>query len=395
MKTITILGATGSIGQQTLSVLATQREAYRVFALTAKSNISQLLPLCLAHRPQYVVLTEEHAAQEMRAQIKAHALPTEVLSGPQALIDVAIHPDVDYVMAAIVGAVGLPPTLAAAQHKKRILLANKEALVMSGQLFMDAVKNANAELLPVDSEHNALFQCLTPSLSAATKSVKKLWLTASGGPFLARDFASLDHVTPDEACRHPNWAMGRKISVDCATMVNKALEIIEARWLFDIPADNVDVVIHPQSVVHSLVEYLDGSILGLLAHPDMRIPIAYALAWPERIVSGAPNLDLLTQGGSLSFSPPDLTRFPVLSLVRDVLATGGTAPAIFNAANEVAVAAFLEKRLRFTDIVHTIGETLSSLPASTAMDLPNILAADHEARRVTSQLLKTRQEAYV
>ena len=395
MKTITILGATGSVGQQTLSVLATQRDAYRVFALTAKSNLTQLLPLCLAHHPQYVVLTDERAAIEMRQHVKTHGLTTEVLSGKQALIDVATHADVDYVMAAIVGAAGLAPTLAAAQHGKRILLANKEALVMSGQLFMDAVKNANAALLPVDSEHNALFQCLTPSPDVATKTVKKLWLTASGGPFLTRDFNTLTDVTPDEACRHPNWAMGRKISVDCATMINKALEIIEARWLFDMPTENIDVIIHPQSIIHSLVEYLDGSILGLLAHPDMRIPIAYALSWPDRIISGAPELDLLTQGGNLTFVPPDLARFPALSLVREVLVAGGTAPVIFNAANEVAVAAFLEKRLRFTDIVHTIAETLSKLPISTAMDLTGILAADSEARAITHQSLQTRQEAYV
>lgn len=388
MKNITLLGATGSIGLQTLDVIS-QAKTHRVFALSANSNVKTMLQLCMTHQPSYAVMTDAIAAKQLQDLLAQQKISTQVLSGNQALIDIATHTQVDTVMAAIVGSPGLAPTLAAVKAGKCVLLANKEALVMSGKLFMDAAKENNAVLLPVDSEHNAIFQCLpVPELTQLPHpGIKQLWLTASGGPFLNYSLPELAHVTPEQACTHPNWNMGKKISVDSATMMNKALEIIEAYWLFSMQSDAIQVVIHPQSIVHSMVEYLDGSILAQMGYPDMRTPIAHTLAWPNRISCGAPLLDLFKIGGSLDFLPPCLKRFPVLDLARQVLSTGGTAAAIFNAANEVAVARFLNHELTFTDIPRVIDETLTTLESQPAVDLDVIMAADHQARDIARSVL--------
>ncbi len=384
MKQITLLGATGSIGVQTLEVIKQGTTPYQVFALSAHSNVSLMLQLCQQHAVRYAVMSDEASAQRLAELIKAEALATVVLAGKQALVEIATHPEVDTVMAAIVGSSGLAPTLAAVEAGKRVLLANKEALVMTGQLFMDAAKRAKAILLPIDSEHNAVFQCLPVAHleQLPDPRIKHIYLTASGGPFLDRPLSALASVTPEQACAHPNWQMGKKISIDSATMMNKALEIIEAYWLFSLKSDQIKVVVHPQSIVHAMVEYQDGSILAQLGYPDMRTPIAHALAWPERIASGAPLLELFNQGGRLDFLPPDPYRFPVLALARAVLNTAGTASAIFNAANEVAVAEFLRGEIKFLDIPNVIAHTLEALPAQCSDNLDAIIAADHEARRI-------------
>ncbi|MFA6038019.1 MAG: 1-deoxy-D-xylulose-5-phosphate reductoisomerase [Legionellales bacterium] len=388
MKKITILGATGSIGLQTLDVI-NQAKTHHVFALSANSNVQAMLRLCLTYQPQYAVMTDPLAAKQLQDLCTAQKIPTQILSGKHALIEIATHEEVDTVMAAIVGSPGLPATLAAVKAGKCVLLANKEALVMTGKLFMDAAKENNAILLPVDSEHNAIFQCLPVSHLAQLphQSIKQIWLTASGGPFLNYALMDLAQVTPEQACAHPNWNMGKKISVDSATMMNKALEMIEAHWLFSMDSEHIQVVIHPQSIVHSMVEYLDGSILAQMSYPDMRTPIAHTLAWPERIISGAPLLELFKMGGRLDFSPPCLERFPVLSLARQVLREGGTAGAIFNAANEVAVARFLNAELAFTDISRVIDETLNRLEVQPAQDLEVILSVDHHAREIARSVL--------
>jgi 1-deoxy-D-xylulose-5-phosphate reductoisomerase len=371
---VTVLGATGSIGASTLDVMARHPERYRVFALTAHGAGDALLELCKRHRPYYAVLSGSAENQSLRTQFRE--IGVELLFGAAALEDVARDRECHAVMAAIVGAAGLAATLAAARAGKRVLLANKEALVLAGALFMRAAQEAGAELLPIDSEHNAVFQCLAGNSRAA---VKRIVLTASGGPFRALPAEKLGGVTPDEACAHPNWVMGRKISVDSATMMNKGLEVIEARWLFDVEPERIEVVIHPQSIVHSMVEYVDGSVIAQMSNPDMRVPIAHALAYPERIASGARPLDL-TAMKDLSFERPDGQRFPCLQLAYAALRAGGTAPAVLNAANEIAVEAFLDGRLPFTAIPRVIEETLDSVRTAPASDLGAVLEADAEAR---------------
>jgi len=373
---LAIFGATGSVGASTLDVVARHAGRYRVFALTANGSADALLELCQRHRPRYAVLSGVAENIELRKRFAAHG--TELMFGAAALEHIAAHPETQTVMAAIVGAAGLASTLAALRAGKRVLLANKEALVMAGPLVTAAARASGAQILPVDSEHNAVFQCFSDN-----KFVRKIVLTASGGPFRAAPAESLGAVTPEQACAHPNWVMGRKISVDSATMMNKGLEVIEARWLFDLAPERIEVLIHPQSIVHSLVEYQDGSMIAQLSNPDMRVPIAHALAWPERIDSGAKSLDLAAVRG-LSFEKPDLNRFPCLGLAYEALRAGGTAPAVLNAANEVAVEAFLDRRLPFTGIAGVIADTLSAVPARAAEDLAAVMAADTEARNVAS-----------
>ena len=374
---VAVLGSTGSIGLNTLDVLERHRDRYAVFALAARSNVARLREQCLQHRPRFAVVVDNSAAALLASQLRSAGSSTEVLVGEQALSEIAAHAEVDTIMAAIVGAAGLASSLAAARAGKRILLANKEALVMSGPLFMQAVREGGATLIPVDSEHNAIFQCMGGSRVAG---VRRVLLTASGGPFLRTPAADLRNVTPDQACAHPRWVMGRKISVDSATLMNKGLELIEACLLFGLPARQVDVVVHPQSIVHSLVEYVDGSMLAQLGNPDMRTPIAHALGWPERLSSGVESLDIL-RAARLDFEAPDLERFPALALARSAAEAGGTAPAVLNAANEVAVGAFLEGRCRFPDIVALIERVLARMPAMPAGCVADILAADGWARR--------------
>lgn len=377
---VTVLGATGSIGASTLDVLTRHADRYRVVALTANDDVERLHEQCLAHRPEYAVMADEQAAQRLHERLRVTAPDIRVLAGMAGLEKVAALPQVDYVMAAIVGGAGLLPTLAAARAGKRVMLANKEALVMAGRIFMDEVRRSNAELLPVDSEHNAIFQCLPSQASGLDAvGVRRILLTASGGPFRIVPLSELQHVTPDQACAHPNWVMGRKISVDSATMMNKGLEVIEACWLFDAAPDKVQVVLHPQSVIHSMVEYQDGSILAQLGSPDMRTPIAYALAWPERISSGVEPLSLFDVA-RLDFERPDMNRFPCLRLAYEAMETGGTATAILNAANEVAVASFLAGQLPFTSIPRIIEAVLSDVTARDATTLEIILADDARAR---------------
>jgi 1-deoxy-D-xylulose-5-phosphate reductoisomerase len=382
---IAILGATGSIGTSTLDLVARYPDRFVPVALSAHRSVDALLALCRRHRPRYAVLSGLVDSAEIRRRFDEIGFAGELSFGPTALETIAQDRDVAIVMAAVVGAAGLASTLAAAKAGKRVLLANKEALVMAGPLLMRAVRSANAVLLPIDSEHNAVFQCLPqgdagkPSLRA----VRRVMLTASGGPFRTLSVDRLPHVTPNEACAHPNWVMGRKISVDSATMMNKGLEIIEARWLFDIPPEKIEVVIHPESVVHSLVEYVDGSVLAQLSNPDMRVPIAHALAYPERIESGVRPLDLGALG-QLTFEPPDAQRFPCLQLAYRALRTGGTAPALLNAANEVAVEAFLAGRLRFTAIADIIDGVLDRVATQNVRDLADLIAADASARRAAA-----------
>ncbi len=389
MKGITVLGATGSIGVNTLDVLARHPERYRVVALTANRHVERLLEQCLVHHPAYAVMVDETAAEQLAVGLRQAGSVTEVLSGAEGLERVASLPEVDYVMAAIVGAAGLPPALAAARHGKRILLANKEALVMSGRLFMDEVRQHGAELLPIDSEHNAIFQCMPPHFEQGLDAVgvRRILLTASGGPFRTTPLAQLEQVTPDQAVAHPNWSMGRKISVDSATMMNKGLEVIEACWLFNTSTANIQVVLHPQSVIHSMVEYADGSVLAQLGNPDMRTPIAHALAWPERIESGVGSLDMFTVA-HLDFEAPDLKRFPCLHLAMEAMDTGGTAPTILNAANEVAVEAFLNEQIGFTAIARVIEQTLEQASVREADSLNTIFHDDAEAREIAHRIAR-------
>jgi 1-deoxy-D-xylulose-5-phosphate reductoisomerase len=378
MQRITILGATGSIGESTLDVVARHPDRFEVFALTARRSHERLLQQCLAHRPAYAVLSDPASAAELRAALATRGSRTEVLDGPEAAARVAAASETDLVMAAIVGAAGLEPTLAAARAGKTILLANKEAIVMAGPVFLAAVREGGARVLPIDSEHNAVFQCLPAD--GGREGVRRIVLTASGGPFRSMALARMAEVTPEQAVAHPKWSMGRKISVDSATMMNKGLELIEAHFLFDMPPDRLDVVIHPQSLVHSMVEYVDGSILAQLGNPDMRTPIAHALAWPQRIDSGVSLLDLAAHG-RLDFERPDPIRFPCLRLAREALAVGAAAPCVLNAANEVAVDAFLERRIRFTDIALINEAVLDALGASPApLDTAEVLALDARAR---------------
>jgi 1-deoxy-D-xylulose-5-phosphate reductoisomerase len=385
MQRITILGATGSIGESTLDVVGRHPERYRVFALTARRNHRTLLAQCLRFEPAYAVLTEPAAAAVLREALAASGSRTEVLDGPFATAEVAAAAETDLVMAAIVGAAGLEPTLAAARAGKTLLLANKEAIVMAGPVFLTAVRAGGARVLPIDSEHNAVFQCMPAE--GHRGGVRRIVLTASGGPFRQFDLARMDSVTPEQAVAHPNWSMGRKISVDSATMMNKGLELIEAHFLFDMPPDRLDVVIHPQSIVHSMVEYVDGSTLAQLGNPDMRTPIAHALAWPQRIDSGVGLLDL-TLHGRLDFERPDPVRFPCLRLAREALAAGAAAPCVLNAANEMTVDAFLERRIRFTDIARINEAVLDALGAAGApTDTAGVLALDAQARTLTAARL--------
>ena len=378
-QAVTILGSTGSIGANTLDVIGRHPDLYSVFALTAATQVDTILAQCQRFAPRYAVMASPTHAQELARRVKELGLPVEVLAGPEALCDVSRDPQVDAVMAAIVGAAGLAPSLAAARAGKKLLLANKEALVVAGDLFMQAVREGGATLLPIDSEHSAVFQSLPDDPSTWSRRVDKIVLTASGGPFRTRDPRTLHEVTPEQACAHPNWVMGRKISVDSATMMNKALEVIEASYLFGLPGSRIEVVIHPQSVIHSMVQYTDSSVVAQLGTPDMRGPIAYGLSWPERIVSGAAALDFGSLG-ALSFEKPDDQRFPGLRLAWDALEGPSGTTAVLNAANEVAVAAFLDHRLRF-DQIHTINHaTLQALSPSKPQDLNDLLAIDTEAR---------------
>ncbi|MFC0709277.1 1-deoxy-D-xylulose-5-phosphate reductoisomerase [Azorhizophilus paspali] len=389
---ITVLGATGSIGLSTLDVIARHPERYRAFALTGFARLDELRALCLRFAPRYAVVPEAAAACQLEGELRAAGLDTRVLSGSEGLCEVAAHPEADAVMAAIVGAAGLRPTLAAVEAGKKVLLANKEALVMSGALFMQAVRRSGAQLLPIDSEHNAIFQCLPAAYGngLATVGVRRILLTASGGPFRETPAAELIEVTPAQACAHPNWSMGRKISVDSASMMNKGLELIEACWLFDAHPAQVEVVVHPQSVIHSLVDYVDGSVLAQLGNPDMRTPIAHALAWPERIDSGVVPLDLFSIA-RLDFQAPDPARFPCLRLAREAAEVGGSAPAMLNAANEVAVAAFLDGRVRFPEIASIIEDVLQGEPVVAIDDLETVLHVDIQARAQAQAWLLRRE----
>jgi 1-deoxy-D-xylulose-5-phosphate reductoisomerase len=383
-RRLTLLGATGSIGASTLDVVARHPERYRLSALTAHRAADALLAQCLRHAPRYAVLSGLAEDPGLRRRWREAGCRSELRFGARALEEVAADADCDTVMAAIVGAAGLGAALAAARAGKRLLLANKEALVMAGSFFMRAARESGSVLLPIDSEHNAVFQCLPlktdgAGLSGAGPAVRRILLTASGGPFRTAPMERLAGVTPDEACAHPKWVMGRKISVDSATMMNKGLEVIEARWLFDVAPERIDVLIHPQSIVHSLVEYVDGSVIAQLSNPDMRVPIAHALGCPERIDSGAASLDLAAVG-QLQFERPDRERFPCLALAYAALREGGTAPAVLNAANEIAVAAFLEGKLRYTAIPQVVQEALERTPAAAADSLETVLEADRKAR---------------
>lgn len=379
---VTVLGSTGSIGASTLDVLRRHARRFRVVALTANLDVETLFQQCMAHEPVFAAMADCSAAERLSDRLRSVGRPVEVLAGVAGLERVATLAEIDCVMAAIVGAAGLLPTLAAARARKRVLLANKEALVMAGPLFMAAVREQGAELLPIDSEHNAIFQCLPPvfvSEGLEAVGVRRILLTGSGGPFRVTPLDQLPDATPGQACAHPNWNMGRKISVDSATMMNKGLEVIEAHWLFGALPDQIEVVIHPQSVIHSMVEYQDGSVLAQLGYPDMRTPIAHALAWPRRLTSGVAFLDF-TQVAKLEFQAPDFTRFPCLELAFAALAAGGTAPAILNAANEIAVQAFLDRKIRFTDIAAVVQYALEQVNNRAATSLAVILDADTQAR---------------
>jgi 1-deoxy-D-xylulose-5-phosphate reductoisomerase len=383
---LTILGATGTIGVNTLDVVARHPDRFRVVALSGQNQIDKLAEQCRQFRPRYAVVLDAARASELAAALAG--LDVEVLWGVEALETIASLPEVDTVMAAIVGAAGMRPALAAARAGKRVLLANKETLVMAGRFFMDAVKAGGATLLPIDSEHNAVFQCMPDGYDGDLDShgVRRILLTASGGPFRTRAVETLAAVTPEEAVAHPNWVMGRKISVDSATMMNKGLEVIEAHWLFNASPEQIDVVVHPQSIIHSMVEYRDGSVLAQLSNPDMRIPIAHALAYPERVATGVSWLDL-ARLGQLSFEAPDTQRFPCLQLAYDALRAGGSSAAVLNAANEVAVAAFLDHRIGYLAIPDTLARVLDRLGGRPAASLDDLAAIDAEARHLAESLI--------
>jgi 1-deoxy-D-xylulose-5-phosphate reductoisomerase len=387
-KRITLLGSTGSIGDSTLDVVARHPQRFSIYALTAHRNGDKLVDQCLRFAPEVAVVGDADTAAQVERKLRDAGSKTVVTYGPQALVEVSKSDGCDTVVAAIVGAAGLAPTLAAAQAGKQILLANKEALVMSGDIFMGTVRDSGAVLLPLDSEHNAVFQCWPHDGrdGAQHGGVTKIILTASGGPFRTREPSTLVNVTPDEACKHPNWSMGRKISVDSATMMNKGLEVIEAHYLFNLPGERIDVLIHPQSVIHSMVSYADGSVLAQLGNPDMRTPIAHALAYPERVESGVAQLDL-AQVATLTFEKPDYARFPCLALAMKALAEGGVASAALNAANEVAVEAFLNRRIGFMAIAQTVDAVLNALENRSASSLEVVLEADAAARRAAHTII--------
>jgi len=393
VKGICILGSTGSIGVSSLDVIRLNSDLYRVIALTANENIEKLFQQCIEFQPEYAVLVGEENSKLLRDKLKAAGYPKiNVISGTESLENVAKLSQVDYVIAAIVGAAGLLPTLSAAKAGKRVLLANKEALVMSGDIFMATVKNHHAELLPLDSEHNAIFQCMPPNYKVTEQAagIRKIILTASGGPFLNKKLADLEKVTPQQACAHPNWSMGKKISVDSATLMNKGLEVIEASYLFDLPVEKIDVVIHPQSIVHSMVDYLDGSVLAQMGNPDMRTPIAQALAWPARHESGVSPLDFMVNN-KLTFEQPDFDNFPCLRFAFDALKVKGTAPAMLNAANEVAVDAFLQERIKFMDVPRVIDKVLNYFPVEGVESIDAVLSADTKARQYAMETIRELQ----
>lgn len=392
MQSVTVLGSTGSIGISTLDVLARHPDRYSVYALTANTSVDELFAQVMAFAPRYAVLREEAVAGAFAERLRAAGSKAEVLSGETGLCEVAAAADIT--MAAIVGAAGLLPTLAAVEAGKKVLLANKESLVMAGQLFIDAVAKSGATLLPIDSEHNAIFQCLPLAAEGGIKAqgVQRILLTGSGGPFRATPLAELASVTPDQACAHPNWSMGRKISVDSATMMNKGLELIEACWLFQTDPATIEIIVHPQSVIHSMVEYVDGSVLAQLGNPDMRTPIAHALAWPQRIHSGVSSLDIISQA-RLDFEAPDEERFPCLRLARDAAIRGGTAPAVLNAANEIAVAAFLDGKLAFVDIAQVIADVMAQTNIGEPQSLLDVQAADSAARALAVDLISAKIRA--
>lgn len=384
MRYLTVLGATGSIGASALDIVRQHPDRYAIYALTADTQIEKLLHLCLEFKPAIAVVTTAQGAAQLAVSLRQHQQHSiDVVYGSDNLMRVSAADKTDIVIAAIVGAAGLPATLAAAQAGKRILLANKEALVMSGDLFMRAVKNSRAELLPIDSEHNAVFQCLPSN----NKNIKKITLTASGGPFRTWLKKDLDTVTPEQACAHPNWRMGKKISVDSATMMNKGLEVIEAHWLFALPTQHIDVVIHPQSIIHAMVTYLDGSVLAQMSHPDMRIPIAHALAYPERISTTVPDLDWGLYK-KLEFDTPDLERFPCLQLAFDAMKQGGGAAVLLNAANEVAVAAFLDGKIRFTAIAQVVQQVLTKISPQVPDSIEAVLELDCQVRLDSQKILQ-------
>ena len=387
-QSLTILGSTGSIGTSTLDVVARHPERFRIFALSGHSQTAKLAEQCLAFRPQYAVTANEAQAAELRAHLTAAGCQTEVLHGEQALCDIAAAPETDGVMAAIVGAAGLPPTLAAARAGKTIYLANKETLVVSGALFMETARQNGATVLPIDSEHNAIFQVLPRDYTGRLNEhgINSIILTASGGPFLNTDLSTFDSITPEQAVKHPNWSMGRKISVDSASMMNKGLELIEAHWLFNCSPEKLEVVIHPQSVIHSMVRYRDGSVLAQLGNPDMRTPIAYCLGLPERIDSGVGELDFGALS-ALTFQKPDFDRFPCLKLAYQAMNAGGAAPCVLNAANEVAVAAFLDKRIKFTDIAKVVAHCLAQDFSDGRHDIEGLLAQDAQTRRQAREFM--------
>jgi 1-deoxy-D-xylulose-5-phosphate reductoisomerase len=394
VKQVAILGSTGSIGVNTLDVIRAHPERFKVVALTAAKQIERLAEQCVEFKPSIAVVADADGAAKLNRLLQEKKIVTQVLYGPQALVSAVTESGCDTVMAAIVGAAGLVPALAAAQAGKRVLLANKEALVMSGNLFMQAMKAGGGELLPIDSEHNAIFQCLPDRFTKNPSDhfgVEELWLTASGGPFRDKSIADLAGITPEQACAHPNWVMGRKISVDSATMMNKGLEVIEAFWLFGLPLEKIKVLIHPQSVVHSMVRYRDGSVLAQMGQPDMRTPIAYGLAWPERIDAGVAPLNL-TQLAGLSFTEPNFTQFPCLSLAFAAAKAGGTAPAVLNAANEVAVAAFLDDGLAYLSIPNVVEHCLNALSPVAADSLETILETDALARQTANQFIHAIQK---
>ena len=381
VQSITILGSTGSIGKSTLDVISQHADRYAIFALTANSQIELLLQQIKIYSPRYAVMASENCAEQQRSKVRQFGLETEILAGVDGLSQVASHAEVDVVMAAIVGAAGLLPTLAGAEAGKKILLANKESLVMTGQLFMDAVRNNGAELLPIDSEHNAVFQCIHGSRgdSLLELGINKITLTASGGPFRETPINQLVDVTPEMACAHPNWSMGQKISVDSASMLNKGLELIEACWLFSASPDQVEAVLHPQSIIHALVSYIDGSVLAHMGNPDMRVPIAAAMSWPQRISSGVEPLDLVDIA-QLDFYQPDLDRFPCLRLSMEAMKAGNNATVVLNAVNEIAVDAFLQRKIRFTDIPIILEEMLGQTVNQPLEDIAAVLEQDQLAR---------------
>ncbi|MDQ1363469.1 MAG: 1-deoxy-D-xylulose-5-phosphate reductoisomerase [Pseudomonadota bacterium] len=388
-KGVCILGSTGTIGVNTLDVVSRHPDRYRVMALTANTGVERLYQQCLEHRPPFAAMMDDDAAEQLDKKLRQAGSATKVLSGLSGLQTLASMPQTDYVMAAIVGAAGLLPTLAAARAGKRILLANKEALVMSGQIFMEEIRKNNAELLPIDSEHNAIFQCMPNDFARglARSGVNRILLTASGGPFRTTSLHCLDTVTPEQAVAHPNWVMGKKISVDSASMMNKGLEVIEACYLFNTTPEKIQVVIHPQSVIHSMVSYNDGSVLAQMGNPDMRTPIAHALGWPDRIDSGVEPLDVFAVA-RLDFEQPDFGRFPCLAMAYQSLKTGGTATTVLNAANEIAVDAFLNRQLAFTRIATVIEKTLAQIPVKSMSSLDVVMEADAEARVAATEYVK-------